>query len=171
MNFFRNISFTKNEVKVIIFVITVLTAGFFIKYYKEVLKGSHSRYDYSESDNEFKRRSELAGKNNLSLFKADSSASEDELMKLLQASDDSLKTKAKISGNEELSHIPEKSININTASKDELIELPGIGDAIAERIIIYREGKKGFKRIEDLMKVKGIGIKKFEKIKKYIKVD
>ncbi len=56
-------------------------------------------------------------------------------------------------------------ININTAGEKELKALPGIGSVIAKRIIEYREAKKGFKTIEELMNVKGIGKKKFEQLK------
>jgi len=60
-------------------------------------------------------------------------------------------------------------ININTASKKELTTLKGIGDKIADRIIEYRE-KHPFKKIEDLMDVKGIGQKVFDKNKDLITV-
>lgn len=58
-------------------------------------------------------------------------------------------------------------ININTASKDELMTLTGIGDVTAEKIIEYRQKNK-FEKIEDLMEVSGIGEKKFETIKEFI---
>ncbi len=59
-------------------------------------------------------------------------------------------------------------IDINKATVAELTALSGIGDAIAARIIEYREANGPFKAPEDLMKVKGIGEKKFEKIKDLI---
>ena len=59
-------------------------------------------------------------------------------------------------------------ININTASKEELESLPGIGDVIAERIVTYREENGGFDTVEEIMKVSGIGEKKFEAIKDMI---
>lgn len=60
-------------------------------------------------------------------------------------------------------------ININTCSKAELMLLPGIGDALADRIIEYRE-KMPFKTIEDIKNVPGIGEKRFEAIKDLITV-
>ena len=55
-------------------------------------------------------------------------------------------------------------ININTASRQELIKLPGIGPKLSERIIQYRKDKGKFKTGRELIKVKGIGEKKIVKI-------
>ena len=60
-------------------------------------------------------------------------------------------------------------ININTAAKAQLITLKGVGDKIADRIIEYRKTQP-FKKIEDLMNVKGIGRKVFDKNKDLISV-
>lgn len=62
-------------------------------------------------------------------------------------------------------------ININTADVQQLTLLPGIGETMAKRIIDYRTENGGFSTIEDLMKVSGIGEKKFEQMKPYIKVE
>ena len=59
-------------------------------------------------------------------------------------------------------------VNINTATKEELMKIPGIGPKMAEQIIKHREVYGEFKRIEDIMNVKGIGQKKFEKMKNYL---
>ena len=61
-------------------------------------------------------------------------------------------------------------ININTASKNELMDLPGIGPAIADRIIEYRHQHGGFAAIEDIMKVSGIAEGRFSRIKDRITI-
>lgn len=58
-------------------------------------------------------------------------------------------------------------ININTATKEELQKLSGIGSVLAERIIEHRQSNK-FSSIDDIKKVSGIGDKKFEAIKDFI---
>lgn len=63
--------------------------------------------------------------------------------------------------------IPDSVININTASKVQLMKLPGIGESTADKIIEFRKNSL-FDKPEDIMKVKGIGQKKFEKMKPYI---
>ena len=63
-----------------------------------------------------------------------------------------------------------KKVNINQAKQSELETLPGIGEAMANRIIEYREQNGKFQKIEDLKNVKGIGEAKFNKIKELITV-
>ena len=75
--------------------------------------------------------------------------------------------------NRELIVIPEKKeekklISINSADIDELVTLPGIGPATAEKIIEYRQTYGSFLSLEDIMNVKGIGTAKYERIKDYI---
>ncbi|TKJ41107.1 hypothetical protein CEE37_05415 [candidate division LCP-89 bacterium B3_LCP] len=56
-------------------------------------------------------------------------------------------------------------IELNTATRYQLENLPGIGPVLAERILMARDASGGFSKIEDLLQVKGIGPKRFEKIK------
>ena len=62
------------------------------------------------------------------------------------------------------------AINLNTATLEQLETLPGIGRKTAERILEYRTKTGSFKRIEDLMNVKGIGEKSFLKLKPLVAV-
>lgn len=59
-------------------------------------------------------------------------------------------------------------VNINTADKNELDSLPGVGPALAERILEYRQTNGTFNDLEELKKVPGIGLSKFEKLKEKI---
>ncbi len=61
-------------------------------------------------------------------------------------------------------------IDLNRATARELIQLPGVGEVIAKRIVDFREEHGPFKRVEDLMKVKGIGEKSLERIRPYIRI-
>ncbi len=61
-------------------------------------------------------------------------------------------------------------VNLNTATAEELMSLPGIGQAKADSIISYRESSGGFQAIEDLMKIEGIKEGVFSKIKDRIRI-
>ena len=62
-------------------------------------------------------------------------------------------------------------VNINTADRDTLTMLPGIGDVLAERIIEYRESYGDFDTADELQNVSGIGSAKLEEIRAYITVE
>ncbi len=57
-------------------------------------------------------------------------------------------------------------VNLNKATKEDLVEIKGIGPVLAGRIISYREKYGLFRKIEDIKEIKGIGGKTFEKIRK-----
>jgi competence protein ComEA len=61
-------------------------------------------------------------------------------------------------------------LDLNRAKAGELEALPGIGAVLAQRVIAFRESLGGFRRIEDLREVKGIGAKKFDQLKLLVTV-
>lgn len=148
-------SFTRNEAKVIIFIVGVLVAGFSIKYYKQVINSSSKApFDFSKSDDEFKKLSAITH---------------------TEISDSFSKTSNEKIGIDETNRNSDRNdqnekINLNIATIGELETLPGIGNSTAEKIIAFRDKQKSFRNIEELMKVSGIGKKKFEKIKNLVTV-
>ncbi len=62
----------------------------------------------------------------------------------------------------------EGKVNINTATEAQIALLPGLGPKLATEVVNYRRNNGGFKTVEDIKKVSGVGDKKFEKIKDYV---
>lgn len=65
---------------------------------------------------------------------------------------------------------PHKTVNINQAASTELARLPRVGPKLADRIVAHRAQHGPFRRIEDLMEVKGVGEKFFTPLKSYLTV-
>jgi competence protein ComEA len=61
-------------------------------------------------------------------------------------------------------------IDLNKASENQLMEIPGIGPALAKRIVEFRDENGDFQRVEDLLKIRGIGEKSFQKIRPHVTV-
>jgi len=73
-------------------------------------------------------------------------------------------------GDETASPPAPAQIDINSAGEEALRKIPGVGDALAKRIVDFRKQHGPFERVEDLMKIRGIGEKSFEKMRPYVKV-
>jgi comEA protein len=172
----QKLNFTKTELRVLFILLLILFLGFGIKYLKSVVSEDSVIFDYTKSDIMFKNKSSnlfsvLSDTNIVvdSLFKKEELKTIDSIRKKedsLKSADGKKKKKGK-KGDD----LKEKSININSASKEQLTLLPGIGDSTAEKILAYRKEYGNFRKIEDIMKIKGIGTKKFDKFKSFITIE
>lgn len=158
----NKLGLTKKELMIIVFLIITFAGGLILKYSNWKNPPDH---DYTQSDREFDQRvktefDELE-KQNLSEQQKIRSDSIKKFADSLITQRDTKKTEGKLTG----------KININTAYAPDLMLLPGVGPVMAERIVEYREQKGPFKKPEDLMKVKGIGEKKFDQLKQWIVVE
>jgi competence protein ComEA len=65
---------------------------------------------------------------------------------------------------------PAGKVNINTATVEQLATLPGVGQKLAARIVEYRQKSGGFKSTQELINVRGLGEKNFQKIQGFLSV-
>jgi len=86
-------------------------------------------------------------------------------MAVLPATAQQAKAPAKTAAVTKAPAVPPAPINLNTATQAQLESLPGVGAKAAQRILEYRKQNGNFKKIEDLMNVKGFGEKTFLKLK------
>ena len=63
---------------------------------------------------------------------------------------------------------PAGKVNLNTATAEQLTALPGVGPKLASRIVEYRQKSGGFKSVQELLNVQGIGEKNLQKIQGYL---
>ncbi len=162
-NISERIGLTPAEIKVLLFLLAVFLFGYGVKNFYLRENTEYKEFDYSREDSVFNR---ITGNNqNLS-------------EKKLEIADKKVDYKQevldfnglKFRNNEKI--VPAKfSININTAGIEEFAGLPGIGKKTAEKIIIFRKKFGRFRKLNDLLKVKGIGNSKFNNIKKYIYIE
>ncbi len=156
IKFNQTFGFTQMESRVVLFLILVFVIGISIKVYKSKYSIKPA-YNYSAMDSEFTARSQSIENN-------DSSETDDPHVR-----GGKNKLEANIRKILETDN-PTQKLDINKASKEEFVKLPGIGETMADRIILFRNENGGFTVIEQLTKVKGIGKKKFERIAPYIMV-
>ena len=64
---------------------------------------------------------------------------------------------------------PPAPININTATVEQLVTLPGVGPSTARSIVRYREKNGPFRRVEDLLILKGMSKQKLQKLRPYVR--
>ena len=157
MNIFQKLSekigLTQTELKVFAFLAAVFIIGLIVKSLNwENGSTAKNNFDYTAMDSIF--------------YSLDS-------LKSNQSGNNLLNSKVDISDfniNKKKHELSEKSINLNKASLEELIMLPGVGVKTAQNILAYRKASGGFNNIEELMEVERIGESKFNKIKKYVYV-
>jgi comEA protein len=152
-SYFQSFGFTRNEIKVIALLGTTFLLGLAIRYYNSSpLPANTSRkgIDYTVPDSIFEAR---AKKSTQILPRGISYHDSSEITFL-----GTQLPKGKS---------PKSIININTAGRPELMQLPGIGNAYAERIIAYRKEHGPFSTLDELQKVKGIGKKRLEQLKPF----
>ena len=65
---------------------------------------------------------------------------------------------------------PERPVNLNTATSEQLQQVPGIGPATAGKILQMRKTYGPFKSVDDLLAIRGLGAKRLEKMRKYLTV-
>jgi competence protein ComEA len=65
---------------------------------------------------------------------------------------------------------PTAVVDINEASEEDFVKLPGIGSKLARRILTYRRKHGPFRRVEDLLAIRGIGTKKWKAIRPYLRI-
>jgi competence ComEA-like helix-hairpin-helix protein len=65
---------------------------------------------------------------------------------------------------------PARPVNLNTATSEELQQVPGIGPATAAKILQMRKSYGPFKSVDDLLAIRGLGPKRLEKMRKYLTV-
>ena len=146
----RRFGFTQNEIRVILVLSLSLLAGTVIKWLRTsdgVPGVIRPVFDYARADSEFSARSHSAPDEPAAPAEQRTGRSHKRTLSL-----------------------PPSSVDINAATKQQLILLPGIGESFAERIILYREEHGPFRSVDDLRSIRGIGPGIIAKIRPYVRV-
>ncbi len=144
------ISFTPQERKALLFLVIVLVVGSGITLYKKYHSDFAPELLLKPQANAV--RSNLAPSN-------------------LNLPAESSRVNSKEISTSVISEEKVRQVNLNSATQYELEKLPSIGPILAKRIVEYRKQNGGFKKIEEIQKVQGIGKKIFEAIKNQIAVN
>ncbi len=143
-NFIEKLSFTPTERNVVIALVGAFLVGLGIRFVRSSGTGA-ATFDYTEADSAFIRLSSNPPPGRSEASEQDASPGSD--------------------GGESGAVLPAAgSVHLNSAGKNELMSLPGVGETIAERILRYRMDHGPFTSVRDLLGVKGIGEKKLRRL-------
>lgn len=162
-NLSKKFGFTKTETSVILFIISSFVAGLIVDVYR-TKSNSHNylEFDYKSQDSLFEASVEAETGDTAADMgdkKIDSKQKLSDFSKRNRIKPDRLKTSQTTT-----------VININSAPVPELMKISGLGEKVASNIAAYRNRFGFFKRKKDIMLVKGIGRKRYDKIKDIITV-
>lgn len=76
-----------------------------------------------------------------------------------------------VAENKKTKDLSPHSIPINKADEDALVKLPGVGKVTAQRILLYRTKRGGFRDLREVMNIQGIGEKKFKEMAEYLRLN
>jgi competence ComEA-like helix-hairpin-helix protein len=145
----EKLGFTRNELKVILILGSTFLVGLGVRWYGKTFpppqRGDVSRFDYTRSDSLFLARSRM-----LDSIRSD--------FPYVDSSQERRPTDPFLAG----------ILDINRASKEELLLLPGIGEKYAQRIIRHRMEHGPFRNVDQLTAVRGIGPKTLERVRPFI---
>jgi len=134
--------FTRSEILVILFLVATFLCGLGVRWYSNTVSPEVApRFDYSQLDSIFEARSQAH-----------------EVLSPAEGRPTDRTSVRKLSS-------PGTHIDINTAVKEDLMRLPGIGAALADRVIAYRDENGPFASVNDLAHVRGIGKKKLDRLR------
>ncbi|MEK7250360.1 MAG: helix-hairpin-helix domain-containing protein [Bacteroidota bacterium] len=154
----QKVGFTRREAIAILTLSTTFVIGLGIRWFQSTQTQAqpHEQFDYSKSDSAYAARAQA-------------------VQQLSQHSSTPPQTVSSTTTPQKITTtsrpaLVKRTIDINTATKSQLMGLPGIGGSFAERIIAYRNAKGSFTSVDQLTYVKGIGEKTMEKLRPFVVV-
>lgn len=161
----RFFGFTETETRVILLLFGVLIIGLIASHFKNSLEyGNYKEYKYEQEDSIFNSIDSDSISPNSALKNVEKYI--DSQKKLLD-----FRGYNSVKREENKLLVGSNSVNINIATAEELSSLPGIGLVTAGKIIEFRKLNGPFKKVDDLLLVKGIGKAKLEAIRKFVFVE
>jgi competence ComEA-like helix-hairpin-helix protein len=152
--FLEGLNFTSTERIVVLTLAGAFVLGLGIRLFRDTGPGP-ADFDYSASDVEFSQKSAGPGGSSPAAAGAENDS--------MPGAGSSVSPRA--------NGAPDARLDLNRATKRDLMGLPGVGEVLAERILLYREEHGEFGRVADLLKVSGIGKKKLEKLTPFCTVE